>query len=82
MEVVKKKNEKAKELIEREEIKNTPFTIIKTKGKCFGVLGQHRITEEFSTKEEVKEDLREITWNRITQVLMIVIEKLKENKTI
>jgi len=61
-----------KELIEREEIENSPFTIITVEGKSFGVMGKYRLTEEGKDKDEVRKELKEITWNRIIQVMMIL----------
>jgi len=61
-----------KELIEREEIENSPFTIITVEGKSFGVMGKYRLTEEGKDKDEVRKELEEITWNRIIQVMMIL----------
>ena len=37
-----KKNSSKTELIEREQIKQTPFEIITVKGESFGTMGQYR----------------------------------------
>jgi len=65
------------ELIQKEEIKDSPFTIITIKEESFGVMGGYRLTETAQTKEEIREQLEKITWNRIVQVMMI-LEKIKE----
>ena len=65
------------EMIERNEIKGTPFTIISTNGEHFGVMGSYRITENMNSVGEVEDELKCITWNRIVQVMMILNE-LKE----
>lgn len=70
-----KQKSNSNELIERENINNTPFTIITMEGYSFGVLGEYRITEKNNSKEEIRKELEEITWNRIVQVLMILINK-------
>lgn len=68
------------ELIKREQIKDTPFTIITTEKNSFGVMGEYRVTEELKNVEEVKKELEKITWNRIIQVMMILGEiKEKQN---
>ncbi len=64
-------------LIERENIENTPFTVITENGYSFGVMAEYRITEKYDTKEEVRQELKEITWNKIIQVTALLIEKLK-----
>lgn len=71
------------EIITRHEIKDSPFQILGTEGKIFGVMGRYRITEpvEYSTEEEkeicikkLEKEVSKITWNRIAQVLIILIE--------
>jgi len=80
---VDKKNSSRTELIKREEIKDSPFTIISVKDKHFGVMGNYRVTEENHNKKEVKKELEKITWNRIIQVMMILNTMQEEtNKTI
>ena len=63
------------ELFTHEQVTETPFTIIKHEDKYFGVLGKHRVTELYETKEECEADLREINWNRVLQVIWGVVEK-------
>jgi hypothetical protein len=65
------------ELIERVDVKGTPFTVISTDEKHFGVMGGFRITENMESVGEVEDELKCITWNRIVQVMMILNE-LKE----
>ena len=70
-----------KELITRTDVKDSPFEIITIKGekgikdRCFGAMGQYRITEEAETEKEIKEELEKITWNRIIQVMMLIIKQ-------
>ena len=61
-------------LIEREEIIDSPFTIISMDGYHFGVMGDYRITEKNNNKKEIKKELSKITWNRIIQIVMILDE--------
>jgi len=68
------------ELIQREDVKDSPFTIITINEESFGAMGGFRITENTGTKEEVKKDLEKITWNRIIQVMMILKTVEEENK--
>jgi hypothetical protein len=74
------KNASSKELIKREEIAKTPFTIVTVKGESFGTMGEYRITEARETAEEVREELKEMSWNRIIQVVMILTKKITENE--
>ena len=61
-------------------IEGTPFTIVKQDEKYYGLIGNHRITEEWENLEELKEDLLKVSWDRITQVIWAVVEKFKFNE--
>ncbi len=61
-----------KELIERWQIPNSPFTVITVEGKNFGVMGEYRVTEEMESRGAVEDELKCISWNRIIQVMMIL----------
>lgn len=63
------------EMFTHEQVEETPFTIIKHEEKYFGVLGNHRVTQLFDTKEECENDLKDINWNRVMQVIWAVVEK-------
>ena len=60
--------------IERTDVKDTPFTIVKTEEAIFGVMGQYRITEKCKTVEACKKEVKKITWNRVVQVIMVLQE--------
>lgn len=75
--VKKVAKEGSSETISREQVKDSPFTIITIEGKSFGTMGDYRVTEE-GTLKEIKKQLKTITWNRIIQVVML-LDKLKEN---
>lgn len=62
------------ELVKRKEVENTPFTIITTNGKSFGAMGKYRITEPYDKEEEVEKELKKITWNRLIQVVILLID--------
>lgn len=70
------------ELIIRTEIEETPFTIVNiTEDKTFfGAIGMYKITNDYETAEEVKKELSEINWNRIIQVVGILIEQMLDHK--
>lgn len=74
------KNSGKKQLIKKEEIKNSPFTIITIEKESFGVMGEYRVTQKYKTKKEVKEELENITWNRIVQVMLILTETIKKQQ--
>tara|TARA_B110000879_G_C11146596_1_gene502714 strand:- start:17 stop:307 length:291 start_codon:yes stop_codon:yes gene_type:complete len=75
-------NKDSSETIKREDVKDSPFTIITIEGKSFGTMGEYRLTEEGNIKE-IRKQLKTITWNRIIQVVMLLDEmknNLKTNK--
>ena len=67
-----------KPLLNFENIENTPFTIVEEEGKYFGVIGEHRITEEFYNKELCEKECIEISWNRIVQVMWAIASKVNK----
>lgn len=60
-------------------VEDSPFTIVRQEDKYYGVIGNHRLTESYDNLEDLKEDLLEISWNRLTQVIWAVVEKFKIN---
>jgi hypothetical protein len=73
-------NSSNEELKEVTTIDETPFAIVKIKEGYIGVIGQHRITEVYLSKEILEKELKEFSWNRVTQVIWAVVEKFKYNK--
>ncbi len=69
------------ELIERDEIKDSPFEVITKNGESWGVMGQYRLTEVRNDRRKVKKELEKITWNRVIQVIMVLNEIITKQKT-
>lgn len=80
MEVVTAETKKGKQLIKRFEVKDSPFVIVKIEKEYFGTMGKYRITESHKNKVDVEIELEKITWNRLIQVVLLLIESTKENK--
>lgn len=57
------------------QIKNTPFTIVSEDEKVFAVMGKYRLTENYNSAEECEKAVTEITWNRLIQVISIMINE-------
>ena len=74
------KEEKNEELVKRHDMKDTPFTICENEEGFFGAVGLYRITEVLKTKKAVEEALKPITWNRLVQVVLILIESNNDQK--
>ena len=74
-----KQKSTSEELIKRTDIPDTPFTVISIEGlSFFGTMGKYRITENYKTFDECKNDLEKITWNRIAQICILINESNKE----
>lgn len=83
MELVNDENQTeavASELIKRTPIENTPFVIISIEGKNFGTFGQYKITEDRATIKEVENELKEMNWNRLVQIMTLVNYMLNNTK--
>jgi hypothetical protein len=78
VERVNKKDSGNEQLVEREAIENSPFTIITVDEQSFGVMGEFRVTEKYTWKDDVRKELEKITWNRIVQVFMILNKLTKD----
>lgn len=67
----------------RHDVDDSPFVVIgNDENGWVGTMGKYRITEEFTSVDECKEDLKEITWNRIVQVLVLInqINEVKDEQ--
>ncbi len=65
------------ELVKRQDVPDSPFTIVTTEEGSFLTMGKYRISEPADLKEIIKES-KKITWNRLIQVMMLVGENMKE----
>lgn len=78
LDIALKENAELSEEIKVKHIENTPFSIITQGADHYGVIGTHRITEKFENEEDCEKSVKEITWDRITQVIWAIVEKYKE----
>lgn len=60
------------ELLEKEEVEGTPFTIVKNEELWYILLGKYRLTEGYEDKEEALKEANVINWNKILQVCIII----------
>jgi hypothetical protein len=72
-------SESSSELVERVEIKETPFTAVRADAKWFLTMGKYRLTEPLDTLEECEIAAFETSWSRIMQIMAIMIEEYKVN---
>lgn len=72
-------NSPSGKLIEREQMKDTPFWIIGTEENgYFGTLGKYQITEKFPTKQAVENHVETKVWEIIMKVAGIVANDMIE----
>ena len=62
-------------LVDFIKIENTPFTIVSEDDKVFAVMGKYRLTENYKNAEECEKAVTEINWNRLVQVISIMINE-------
>lgn len=79
MNVEQTDNSNSSELIQKEELTGTPFTVVTTEEGSFGVMGKYRITE-IGEKQAIIDELSYIEWDRIIQVCMLLIEEITGTK--
>lgn len=63
------------ELIENEKIEKTPFSAVRVDNQWFLTMGKYRLTEQLQTKEQVLKDAERSDWDRVLQVIAIMIEE-------
>lgn len=66
----------------REEIEETPFAIIKKENKYWAIMGDHRVTEEKQTREEVIEIIENKEWRFLTTVIAVIVDKILTHKEV
>lgn len=81
-ETLKEELNSKSQIIEREQLHGTPFWTIKTEQGWFLVMGEHRLSSVFQRKDQVKGWLLNNQWQVIMQIIVIVTNKMKEEKEI
>lgn len=64
-----------RQLFEQVPIHDTPYTAVKMEDKWFLTLGKYRLTNQLGSLEECKAEATDASWNRIMQVIQIMIEE-------
>ena len=70
-------DEPKEELIFKEEVDSTPFTIVSTDERktYFAVMGRYRITEStYTNLADFKSELKGFDWNRLVQIVLVLLE--------
>ncbi len=70
--------EKNTEMVKREDVPNSPFVVVTVEEGSFGTLGKWRITEMKQSSAEVFDELNNISWNRIIQVMTLLMKAADE----
>lgn len=58
------------------EVVNTPFCIAENEGKFCVVMGQYKVSNDYTTKEEAENYIKKKPWELITVVMGIISEKV------
>lgn len=76
------KNEKNEQEIIQTPIEETPFTMVTqtATGKSFLTIGQYRVTEETTKKDDLLKLTKGVKWNFLTNVISVVVETYLNEK--
>jgi len=77
---MKDEKEVVEQLVEYEQVPNTPFTIVKQNDKWFVTMGKYRLSEQLETKQEALEESQNESWFRMMQIMRIMIEQYEVEK--
>ena len=69
-------------LREQWDVEETPFTIVRNEAEYMVVMGKFRISDTFKTKKEAVEYAKDKSWERILQVMSVMIEAYPNLKEI
>lgn len=71
-------SEQTKKLANYEKLENTPFTLAELDTeegiKWYVLMGKYRLSEAMETKEKAEEDAERQDWERLLQIIQIMIE--------
>lgn len=74
--------EEKKPQIEFEDVENTPFTIERNEDKYYVRLGMYQLTDALESEAEALEDAKRVDWERMMQVMGIMIEQYGKGKEV
>lgn len=65
----------SKQLVQRINIKETPFEAVKFDQKWYLIMGKYRLTEGLNAFEDVENEAFNTSWFRIMQIVQIMIDE-------
>lgn len=80
VEGVHKEDSSNERLVEHKQIKNTPFVMVRYEDKYFMVLGSAKLTDEYSSEEEVLEVLEERKWEILIACMLYLMDEYKSGE--
>lgn len=75
------KQNSSEQLMQYHQVKDTPFTIIKHEKGNTVMIGKYRLSEDYETAEEAMKDAKRMDWDRIMQVIGVMLEEYKNEKS-
>jgi hypothetical protein len=66
------------EELEMHSVNDTPFVVARQNEDWFVIMGKHRLTNSIETFEEAVQEAEKITWNKVVQVIAIILENEKQ----
>lgn len=74
------KQNSGEQLMQYHQVESTPFTIIKHEKGHTVMIGKYRLSEDYETAKEAMEDAKRMDWDRIMQVMGVMLEEYKNEK--
>lgn len=78
---ITKPNSNSEELLEIKPIDGTPFNAVRLEDKWFLAMGKYRLSEPYEREDHVLEDAKSASWERIMQIVNIMIKEHEATKT-
>lgn len=69
-------NSEKEKLVEIKSIPETPFTAVRAGEKWFLALGRYRLTQPLEDEQACIENAKDVSWDRIVQVMRIISEEV------
>ena len=54
-------------------VPDTPFTVVRENNNFFVTMGNYKISPNYTTAEEANKDAARVDWNRLAQVIEVII---------
>lgn len=75
------KQDSSEQIMKYEHVEGTPFTVISHEKGHTVMIGKYRLSDDYHFEDEALEDAKRMDWDRIMQVMGVMIEEYKNEKS-